>query len=188
MRKELSKKEKEIWLQLKHLLENEVCKWPEWRGLAKINFSYEYGIFQTKAADDLSDKSDKISLNNHITSTYILSYSNPDITSGTIITEPFVEIHPFKWRTDMFKGILKFESEVGCSTGVIKKLSCPDILDWVKTELKKLATEFDGACKFVESYEDQYRQWQEMQRQANIFYNKIQKSFVAELKANGDFQ
>ncbi len=33
-----------------------------------------------------------------------------------------------------------------------------------------------------------FRQWAEMQRQANIFYNKIQKNFVSELKANGDFQ
>ena len=63
-----------------------------------------------------------------------------------------------------------------------------NLLEWVRTEMKKKATEFDNACKFIISHEDQFREWEEMQRQANIFYNKIQKNFVEELKANGDFQ
>ena len=54
--------------------------------------------------------------------------------------------------------------------------------------MKKKTTQFDNASKFIESHEDKFRQWAEMQRQANIFYNKIQKNFVSELKANGDFQ
>lgn len=32
MRKELTKKEKENLLQMNHLLEREIAKWPEWRG------------------------------------------------------------------------------------------------------------------------------------------------------------
>lgn len=185
MRKELTKKEKDIWLQLKHLLENEVCKWTEWRGLAKINFSDEYEIFQTKAA---ADNTDKFSLNNHISSTYILTYTNPDVLRPDLPTEPYVEIHPFIWRMNACSKRLEFESEVGYSTGIIRKLTDPNLLDWVRTELKKLATKFDSACKFIESYEDQYRQWEEMHKQINIFYNKIQKNIAAELRANGDFQ
>ena len=99
-----------------------------------------------------------------------------------------VDIYPFVWKSNPSKGILQFESEIGCENRIAKRVEDDDLLDWVRTEMKKKTTEFDNACKFIESHEDQFRQWEEMQRQANIFYNKIQKNFVSELKANGDFQ
>ena len=99
-----------------------------------------------------------------------------------------VDIYPFVWKSNPSKGILQFESESAGDNRISKRVEDDDLLDWVRTEMKKKATEFDNACKFIESHEDQFRQWAEMQRQANIFYNKIQKNFVSELKANGDFQ
>ena len=190
MRKELTKKEKENLLQLNHLLESEIAKWPEWRGLADLSLSYEYTTFRTNSADQYRTKSDKISLNHHLASTYILSAMNPDFSDNKIPStyKMSVDISPFRWRKNYSKGILQFESEIGCDNRLIKYVEDDDLVEWVRTEMEKKATEFDNTCKFIESHEDQFRQWAEMQRQANIFYNKIQKNFVAELKANGDFQ
>jgi len=190
MRKELTKKEKENLLQMNHLLEREIAKWPEWRGLADLTLSFDYTRFQTRRADNYSEKLDKISLNHHLDSTYILSAMNVDFTDNRIPSnyKMTVDIHPFQWRPNTSKGILQFESEIAAANRISKKVEDDDLLDWVRTEMKKKATEFDNACKFIESHEDQFRQWAEMQRQANIFYNKIQKNFVSELKANGDFQ
>lgn len=191
MRKELTKKEKENLLQMNHLLEREIAKWPEWRGLADLSLSFDYTTFRTKSPDFERVKSDKISLNHHLYSTYILSAMNVDFTDNKIPSnyKMTVDIHPFQWRPNPSKGILQFESEIACGDNRIKKnVEDDDLVEWVRTEMKKKATEFDNACKFIESHEDQFRQWAEMQKQANIFYNKIQKNFVAELKANGDFQ
>lgn len=190
MRKELTKKEKENLLQMNHLLEREIAKWPEWRGLAGLSLSFEYTKFKTRSADYYNEKSDKISLNHHLASTYILSAMNPDFSDSSQHRnfKMTVDIYPFVWKPNTSKGILQFESEIGCENRIAKRVEDDDLLDWVRTEMKKKATEFDNACKFIESHEDQFRQWEEMQRQANIFYNKIQKNFVSELKANGDFQ
>ena len=189
MRKELTKKEKENILQMNHLLEREISKWPEWRGLVDLSLSFDYTTFRTKSADYYGDKSDKISLNHHLANTYILSAMNPDFTDNRIPStfKMTVDIHPFMWRPNASKGILQFESEIAAKNSLQKKIEDDDLLEWVNTEMKKKATEFDNACKFIESHEDQFIQWSEMQRQANIFYNKIQKNFVSELKANGDF-
>jgi hypothetical protein len=190
MRKELSEKEKENLLQMNHLLEREIAKWPEWRDLAVLSLSFDYTTFRTKSADYYSEKSDKISLNHHLANTYILSAMNVDFTDNRIPSnyKMTVDIHPFRWRPNPSKGILQFESEIGCDNRIAKCVEDDDLLDWVRTEMKKKATEFDNACKFIESHEDQFREWAEMQRQANIFYNKIQRNFNSELKANGDFQ
>ncbi len=190
MRKELTKKEKENLLQMNHLLEQEIAKWPEWRGLVNLSLSYEYTTFRTKSADYYSEKTDKISLNHHLADTYILHAMNPDFSDKSQLRKfkMTVDIHPFIWKPNPCKGILQFESEISCDNRIAKLVEDDDLLDWVSTEMKKKATEFDNACKFIESHEDQFRQWEEMQRQANIFYNKIQKNFNAELKANGDFQ
>ena len=190
MRKELTKKEKENLLQMNHLLEQEIAKWPEWRGLASISLSFDYTRFGTKSADYYREKSDKISLNHHLANTYILSSINQDFRDKSQLRnfKMTVDIHPFVWKTNMCKGILQFESEICCYNRISKLVEDDGLLDWVCTEMKKKATEFDNACKFIESHEDQFRQWEEMQRQANIFYNKIQKNFNAELKANGDFK
>lgn len=190
MRKELTKKEKENLLQMNHLLEREIAKWPEWRGLADLSLSFEYTTFRTKSADHYNEKSDKISLNHHLANTYILSAMNPDFTGNRIPStyKMTVDIYPFIWKPNPCKGILQFESEIGTDNRIVKKVEDDDLLEWVSTEMKKKATEFDNACKFIVSHEDQFRQCAEMQRQANIFYNKIQKNFVSELKANGDFQ
>ena len=190
MRKELTKKEKENLLQMNHLLEREIAKWPEWRGLADLTLSFDYTRFQTRRADNYSEKLDKISLNHHLDSTYILSAMNVDFTDNRIPSnyKMTVDIHPFQWRPNTSKGILQFESEIAAANRISRKVEDDDLLDWVRTEMKKKATEFDNACKFIESHEDQFRQWEEMQRQANIFYNKIQKNFNAELRANGDFK
>ena len=190
MRKELTKKEKENLLQMNHLLEREIAKWPEWRGLAGLSLSFEYTTFKTRSADYYNEKSDKISLNHHLASTYILIAMNPDFSDSSQHRnfKMTVDINPFVWKPNPSKGILQFESEIGCENRIAKRVEDDDLLDWVRTEMKKKATEFDNACKFIESNEDQFRQWAEMQRQANIFYNKIQKNFVSELKANGDFQ
>lgn len=190
MRKELTKKEKENLLQLNHLLEREIAKWPEWRGLVDYSSSFEYTKFGTKSADFYSNRTDKISLNNHLSYTYILSAMNPDFSDNKIPStyKMTVDINPFIWKTNMCKGILQFESEIAADNRISKKVEDDDLLDWVRTEMKKKATEFDNACKFIESYEDQFREWAEMQRQANIFYNKIQKNFVSELRAKGDFE
>ena len=190
MRKELTKKEKENLLQMNHLLEREIAKWPEWRGLVDLCLSYEYIRFKTREADYYREKSDKISLNHHLASTYILSAMNPDFSDGSQRRnfKMSVDIYPFIWKPNPCKGILQFESEIGCDNCISKRVEDDDLLDWVRTEMKKKATEFDNACKFIESHEDQFRQWEEMQRQANIFYNKIQKNFNAELRANGDFK
>ena len=189
MRKEHTKKEKENILQMNHLLEKEISKWPEWRGLVDLSLSFDYSTFRTKSADYYREKSDKISLNHHLASTFILSAMNPDFSDKSQMHKfkMTVDIHPFTWRTNMCKGILQFESEIGTDNYIQKKVEDDDLLDWVRTEMEKKATEFDNACKFIESHEDQFIQWFEMQRQANIFYNKIQKNFVSELKANGDF-
>jgi hypothetical protein len=190
MRKELTKKEKENLLQMNHLLEREIAKWPEWRGLVDLGVSFDYTTFRTKSADYYSEKSDKISLNHHLANTYILSAMNVDFTDNRIPSnyKMTVDIHPFQWRPNPSKGILQFESEIAGDNRISKRVEDDDLLDWVRTEMKKKATEFDNACKFIESHEDKFREWAEMQKQANIFYNKIQKNFVAELKANGDFQ
>lgn len=190
MRKELTKKEKENLLQMNHLLEREIAKWPEWRGLAGLSLSFEYTRFKTRSADYYNEKSDKISLNHHLDSTYILSAMNPDFSDNSQHRnfKMTVDIYPFVWKPNPSKGILQFESEIGCENRIAKRVEDDDLLDWVRTEMKKKATEFDNACKFIESHENQFRQLEEMQRQANIFYNKIQKNFVSELKANGDFQ
>lgn len=190
MRKELTKKEKENLLQMNHLLEREIAKWPEWRGLVDLCLSYEYIRFKTREADYYREKSDKISLNHHLASTYILSAMNPDFSDSSQRRnfKMSVDIYPFIWKPNPCKGILQFESEIGCDNRISKRVEDDDLLDWVRTEMKKKATEFDNACKFIESHEDQFRQWEEMQRQANIFYNKIQKNFNAELRANGDFK
>lgn len=190
MRKELTKKEKENLLQMNNLLEQEIAKWPEWRGFVDLSLSFEYTRFKTRSADYYREKSDKISLNHHLASTYILCAMNPDFSDNRIPSnyKMTVDIHPFQWRPHPSKGILQFESEIGCDNRIAKRVEDDDLLDWVRTEMKKKATEFDNACKFIESHEDQFRQWAEMQRQANIFYHKIQKNFNAELKANGDFQ
>lgn len=189
MRKELTKKEKENLLQMNHLLE-QIAKWPEWRGLVDLSLSYEYTRFKTREADYYREKSDKISLNHHLASTYILSAMNPDFSDGLQHRnfKMTVDIYPFIWKPNPCKGILQFESEIGCDNRIAKRVEDDDLLDWVRTEMKKKATEFDNACKFIESHEDQFREWAEMQRQANIFYNKVQRNFNAELKANGDFQ
>lgn len=190
MRKELTKKEKENLLQMNHLLEREIAKWPEWRGLVELSLSFEYTTFRTRSADYYSEKSDKISLNHHLANTYILYAMNTDFSDNRIPStyKMSVNINPFMWRPNTCKGILQFESEIAADNRIVKKVEDDDLLDWVSIEMKKKATEFDNACKFIESHEDQFRQWAEMQRQANIFYNKIQKNFVSELKANGDFQ
>ena len=190
MRKELTKKEKENLLQMNHLLDREIAKWPEWRGLVDLNFSFEYTTFRTKSADYYREKSDKISLNHHLANTYILSAMNPDFSDSKIPRDYKMDvcIYPFQWRANPSKGILQFESEIGCDNRISKNVEDDDLVEWVRTEMEKKATEFDNACKFIESHEDQFRQWAEMQRQANIFYNKIQKNFVSELRANGDFQ
>ena len=189
MRKELTKKEKENLLQMNHLLEREIAKWPEWRGLVDLSLSFEYTRFGTKSADYFNNRTNKISLNHHLSYTYILSAMNPDFSDNKIPStyKMTVDINPFIWKTNMCKGILQFESEIAADNRIVKKVEDDDLLDWVSTEMKKKATEFDNACKFIESHEDQFIQWSEMQRQANIFYNKIQKNFVSELKANGDF-
>lgn len=188
MRKELTKKEKENLLQMNHLLEQEIAKWPEWRGMTDLGLSFDYTTFRTKSANYI--ESDKISLNHHLSSTYILSAMNPDFSDKSQLHnfKMSVRIHPFIWRLNNSRGILQFESEIGSDNYINKNVEDDDLLDWVRTEMKKKATEFDNACKFIESHEDQFRQWNEMQRQANIFYNKIQKNFVSELRANGDFQ
>lgn len=190
MRKELTKKEKENLLQMNHLLEREISKWPEWRGLAELSLSFDYTTFGTKSADYYREKSDKISLNHHLANTYILSAMNPDFSDSSQHRDfkMTVDISPFIWKPNPCKGILQFESEIGCDNSIAKRVEDDDLLEWVRTEMEKKATEFDNACKFIVSHEDQFREWEEMQRQANIFYNKIQKNFVAELKANGDFQ
>lgn len=190
MRKELTKKEKENLLQMNNLLEQEIAKWPEWRGLVDLSLSFEYTTFRTRSADYFREKSDKISLNHHLANTYILSAMNPDFSDNSQHRnfKMTVDISPFIWKTNPCKGILQFESEIGCDNRIVKKVEDDDLLDWVRTEMEKKATEFDNACKFIESHEDQFIQWSEMQRQANIFYNKIQKNFVSELRANGDFQ
>lgn len=190
MRKELTKKEKENLLQMNHLLEREIAKWPEWRGMTDLGLSFDYTTFRTKSADYFVEKTDKISLNHHLSGTYILSAMNVDFSDNKIPStyKMTVDIHPFQWRLNQSKGILQFESEIAGDNRIKKNVEDDDLLDWVSTEMKKKATEFDNACKFIESHEDQFRQWNEMQRQANIFYNKIQKNFVSELKANGDFQ
>lgn len=190
MRKELTKKEKENLLQMNNLLEQEIAKWPEWRGLAAISLSFDYTRFGTKSADYYREKSDKISLNHHLANTYILSAINQDFSDKSQLRnfKMTVDICPFIWTPNPFKGILQFQTEIGCDNRIAKRVEDDDLLDWVNTEMKKKATEFDNACKFIESHEDQFRQWEEMQRQANIFYNKIQKNFNAELKANGDFK
>lgn len=190
MRKELTKKEKENLLQMNHLLEQEIAKWPEWRGLVSLGLSFDYTTFRTKSADYFREKTDKISLNHHLSGTYILSAQNPDFSDNRIPRnyKMTVDIHPFVWRANSSRGILQFESEISSDNRIKKNVEDDDLLDWVRTEMKNKATEFDNACKFIESHEDQFRQWEEMQRQANIFYNKIQKNFNAELKANGDFQ
>ena len=188
MRKELTKKEKENLLQMNHLLEREIAKWPEWRGMTDLGLSFDYTTFRTKSANYI--ESDKISLNHHLSSTYILSAMNPDFSNKSQLHnfKMSVHIHPFTWRLNNSRGILQFESEFGSDNYIKKNVEDDDLLDWVRTEMKKKATEFDNAYKFIESHENQFRQWLEMQRQANIFYNKIQKNFNAELKANGDFQ
>lgn len=84
IRKELTKKEKENLLQMNHLLEREIAKWPEWRGLVEHSLSFEYTRFKTRSADYYNEKSDKISLNNHLASTYILSAMNPDFSDNRI--------------------------------------------------------------------------------------------------------
>lgn len=173
---------------MNHLLEKEIAKWPEWRGFADLGLSFDYTTFRTKSANYYSDKSDKISLNHHLANTYILSAMNPDFSDRIPSTfKMTVDIHPFMWRPNPSKGILQFESEIGCDNRIQKNVEDDDLLEWVSTEMKKKATEFDNACKFIESHETQFIQWAEMQRQANIFYNKIQKNFVSELRANGDF-
>lgn len=188
MRKELTKKEKENLLQMNHLLEREIAKWPEWRGLTDLGLSFDYTTFRTKSANYID--SDKISLNHHLSGTYILSAMNPDFSDKSQLHnfKMSVHIHPFIWRLNNSRGILQFESEIGGDNYIKKNVEDNDLLDWVRTEMKKKATEFDNAYKFIESHENQFRQWLEMQRQANIFYHKIQKNFNAELKANGDFQ
>ena len=188
MRKELTKKEKENLLQMNHLLEREIAKWPEWRGMTDLGLSFDYTTFRTKSANYI--ESDKISLNHHLSGTYILSAMNPDFSNNSQLRnfKMSVRIHPFIWRLNNSRGILQFESEIGSDNFINKNVEDDDLLDWVRTEMKKKATEFDNAYKFIESHENQFRQWLEMQRQANIFYNKIQKNFNAELKANGDFQ
>lgn len=190
MRKELTKKEKENLLQMNHLLEREISKWPEWRGLAELSLSFDYTRFGTKSADYYREKSDKISLNHHLASTSILYALNPDFSDSSQHRnfKMTVDINPFIWRLNPCKRILQFESELCCNYRIAKLVENDDLVEWVRTEMKKKATEFDNACKFIESHEDQFREWAEMQRQANIFYNKIQKNFVSELKANGDFQ
>ena len=190
MRKELTKKEKENLLQMNHLLEQEIAKWPEWRGLVDLSLSFEYTRFGTRSADYYRMKSDKISLNHHLSSSHILYSMNPDFSDNKIPSnyKMTVDINPFVWKPNLCKGILQFESEVAADNRIAKLVADDDLLDWVSTEMRKKATEFDNACKFIVSHEDQFRQWNEMQRQANIFYNKIQKNFVSELRANGDFQ
>ena len=190
MRKELTKKEKENLLQMNHLLEREISKWPEWRGLVELSLSFEYTRFDTKSADYYREKSDKISLNHHLASTNILYAMNPDFSDNSQHRnfKMTVDLNPFVWKPNLCKGILQFESEIAADNRIQKKVEDDDLLEWVRTEMEKKATEFDNACKFIESHEDQFRQWAEMQRQANIFYNKVQKNFNAELKANGDFQ
>lgn len=188
MRKELTKKEKENLLQMNHILEQEIAKWPEWRGLVSLSLSFDYTTFSTKNADYY--RTDKISLNHHLACTHILHAMNPDLSDKSQLRnfKMTVDIHPFVWKTNMYKGILQFGSEICCDNRISKHVEDDDLLDWVRTEMKKKATEFNNTCKFIESHEDQFRQWEEMQRQANIFYNKIQKNFNAELKANGDFK
>jgi len=190
MRKELTKKEKENLLQMNHLLEREISKWPEWRGLAELSLSFDYTRFGTKSADYYREKSDKISLNHHLASTSILYALNQDFSDSSQHRnfKMTVDINPFIWRLNPCKRILQFESELCCNYRIAKLVEDDDLLDWVRTEMKKKATEFDNACKFIVSHEDQFREWAEMQRQANIFYNKIQKNFNAELRANGDFK
>jgi hypothetical protein len=83
MRKELTKKEKENLLQMNNLLEQEISKWPEWRGLAGLSLSFEYTKFKTRSADYYNEKSDKISLNHHLASTYILSAMNQDFSDSS---------------------------------------------------------------------------------------------------------
>lgn len=190
MRKELTKKEKENLLQMNHLLEQEIAKWPEWRGFVDLSISFEYTRFKTRSADYYREKSDKISLNHHLADTYILHAMNPDFSDKSQLRKfkMTVDIHPFVWRANSSRGILQFESEISSDNRIKKNVEDDDLLDWVRTEMKNKATEFDSACKFIESYEDQYRQWEEMHKQINIFYNKIQKNIAAELRANGDFQ
>ena len=190
MRKELTKKEKENLLQMNNFLEQEVAKWPEWRGLVDLSLSYEYTRFGTKSPDYERAKLDKISLNHHLSHTYILSAMNPDFSDSGQHRDfkMTVDISPFIWKPNPCKGILQFESEIGCDNRIAKRVEDDDLVEWVRTEMEKKATEFDNACKFIVSHEDQFREWAEMQRQANIFYNKIQRNFNAELKANGDFQ
>lgn len=190
MRKELTKKEKENLLQMNHLLMQEIAKWPEWRGLVDLRTSFEYTTFSTRSADCFNEKTDKISLNHHLYSTYILSAMNTDFSDNRIPStyKMNVTIHPFVWKVNSSKGIVQFESEIAGENRIAKRVEDDDLLEWVRTEMEKKATEFDNACKFIESHEDQFRQWNEMQRQANIFYNKIQKNFNSELRANGDFQ
>lgn len=190
MRKELTKKEKENLLQMIQLLEQEIAKWPEWRGLVDISSSFNYITFKTRSADYYREKSDKISLNHHLADTHILYSMNPDFSDKSQLRnfKMTVDIFPFIWKPNPCKGILQFESEISCNNRIAKLVEDDYLLDWVSTEMKKKATEFDNACRFIESHEDQFRQWAEMQKQANIFYNKIQKNFVSELKVNGDFQ
>lgn len=69
---------------MNHLLEREIAKWPEWRGLVEHSLSFEYTRFKTRSADYYNEKSDKISLNNHLASTYILSAMNPDFSDNRI--------------------------------------------------------------------------------------------------------
>lgn len=159
-------------------------------GLADLSLYFEYTRFRTKSPDFERVKSDKISLNHHLSNTYILSAMNPDFSDSGQHRDfkMTVDISPFIWKPNPSKGILQFESEIGCDNSIAKRVEDDDLVEWVRTEMKKKATEFDNACKFIVSHEDQFREWAEMQRQANIFYNKIQRNFNAELKANGDFQ
>ena len=122
MRKELTKKEKENLLQMNHLLEREIAKWPEWRGLVDHSLSFEYTRFGTKSADYYREKSDKISLNHHLASTSILYALNPDFSDSSQLRnfKMTVDINPFIWRLNPSKGILQFESELACNYRIAK--------------------------------------------------------------------
>lgn len=159
MRKELTKKEKENLLQMNNLLEQEIAKWPEWRDLVDLSLSFEYTRFGTKSADYYREKSDKISLNHHLASTYILSAMNVDFSDNRIPStyKMTVDLNPFIWKPNRCKGILQFESEIAADNRIAKCVEDDDLLDWVSTEMKKKATEFDNACKFIESHEDQFQ-------------------------------
>jgi hypothetical protein len=100
----------------------------------------------------------------------------------------YADIIPFYWRLNHSKQIYQLESAVGESNNFKKLITDKDIVPVCKVKMKEIAKDFDKYYKFILSHEDKFVEWNNMLLEARKFYAKIQKNFVAELKANGDFQ